>query len=93
MALKVVGSNPIIHPIKNPEAFASGIFYGVDNGIRRGRPERSEGKKHAGGMFFSPGENPGAFDGIPVRGCWQMRNRYRSKKTRGFRLGYFLWGG
>ena len=36
-------------PHKNPEAFASGIFYGVDNGIRRERPDRREGKKHAGG--------------------------------------------
>ena len=37
----------------------------------KGRPERSEGKKHAGGMFFSPWENPCAFDGTP-EGCWQM---------------------
>ena len=27
-------------------------------GIRRGRPHRRWGKKHAGGMFFRPGENP-----------------------------------
>ena len=28
------------------------------NGTRRERPDRREGKKHAGGMFFSSGESP-----------------------------------
>jgi len=37
----------------------------------KGRPEQSEGKKHAGGMFFSPWENPGTADGIQS-GCWQL---------------------
>ena len=60
----------------------------MDNGIRRGRPERSEAKKHAGGMFFSPGENPGTFDGIPARGCWQMCNKIHTF-PRGFASGIF----
>ena len=48
-----------------------GFLHGVDNGIRRGRPHRRRGKKHAGGMFFRPGENPWAGDGIP-EGCWLL---------------------
>lgn len=34
------------------------LFFSIGFGIRRGRPHRRWGKKHAGGMFFSPGENP-----------------------------------
>jgi len=37
----------------------------VDNGIRRERPDRREGKKVSSGHFFSSGENPGTNDGIP----------------------------
>ena len=37
VALKIVGSSPISHPIKNPLRFAGGIFYRVADGmIKRG---------------------------------------------------------
>ena len=72
MALKVVGSNPIIHPRNETEAFASVFsFLGWIKWDSKGRPERSEGKKVSGGHFLSLWENPGAADGIPM-GCWQL---------------------
>ena len=42
----------------NKNAAFGRLFYWRRVGIRRGRPLRSRGKKHAGGMFFRPGENP-----------------------------------
>ena len=51
------------------------LLFSGDNGIRRERPDRREGKKHAGGMFFSSGENPGAADGIP-EGCWPLYHMF-----------------
>ena len=47
-------------PHKETLRFAGGFLYGifVDNEIRRERPAQRAGKKHAGGMFFSSGENP-----------------------------------
>ena len=69
MALKIVGSSPIIHPMKKALASASAFFRGV-NGTRRGRPNRREGKKVSGGHFFSPGESPCTADGSRY-GCWR----------------------
>ena len=67
-------------PHKNPEAFASGIFYGVDNGLdSKGRQPQRGCKKVSGGHFFSPWENPCGFDGTP-EGCWQ-RCRFKIRTT------------
>ena len=33
-------------------------FFWCERWDSKGRPERSEGKKHAGGMFFRPWESP-----------------------------------
>ena len=51
MALKVVGSNPIIHPIKNAEAKAS-VFFMAIMGFER--PLR----KQSGGLFLGRGRIP-----------------------------------
>ena len=46
MALKVVGSTPIIHPIKESLRFAEGFFYGVDDkGVEEGGPTEGRVKK------------------------------------------------
>ena len=38
-------------------------------GLEEGGIAVRRGKKHAGDMFFSPGESPNEQDGIP-QGCW-----------------------
>jgi len=61
-----LATNPIIHlPLRG------GIFLWGEYGIRKGGLSGAKIKKHAGGMFFSPWENPGAADGIP-EGCRQL---------------------
>ena len=51
------GSNPSSSAKKKPTPFGVGFFLPSDSGFEEdGRAKR--GKKHAGGMFFSPGENP-----------------------------------
>ena len=87
MALKVVGSTPIIHPIKESLRFAEGFFYGVDDGSRRGRPDRREGKKVSGGHFFSPGETPWMADGTPKE-CWRSSIKEDVRPLR-FAEGFF----
>ena len=51
-------------PHKNPEAFASGIFYGVDNGIRKAGLSKAK-VKSVRWTLFRPWENPWKVDGIP----------------------------
>ena len=46
--------------------FGSPFLFGLV-GIRRGRPVQSDGKKHAGGMFFSPGGESFGFRTHPLR--------------------------
>ena len=61
---EVVGSSPA-SVTKKEALHKECFFFSGDNGIRRERPDRREGKKHAGGMFFSSGENPWKADGTP----------------------------
>ena len=42
-------------PHKNPEASASGIFYGVDNGIRRGSLSEAKAKNMPVACFLARG--------------------------------------
>lgn len=60
MALKIVGSSPIIHPIKNKHPFRVLIFYGIRwiMGLEESGPPVRAGKKVSGGHFFSSGESP-----------------------------------
>ena len=60
VALKIVGSSPIIHPIKITPSVRMVLFLWnpVNNGTRRERPARRAGKKVSGGHFFSSGESP-----------------------------------
>ena len=51
------GSNPDT-PTKRKAHLQRWAFLLVFVGIRRGLPSHRDGKKYAGGMFFSPGENP-----------------------------------
>ena len=65
VALKIVGSSPIIHPIKKKHSYWSASFLWNGYRIRRERPTRRVGKKVSGGHFFSSGENPRKADGTP----------------------------
>ena len=72
MALKIVGSSPIIHPIKNPFRFAEGIFYGVTLGLEESGPTEGRVKKCPVDTFLARGRVPGdpaaarrAVDGSP----------------------------
>ena len=49
MALKIVGSSPIIHPIKQRHPIGMPLFYGMDIGLERRK------RKHASGMFSRRG--------------------------------------
>ena len=49
MALKIVGSSPIIHPIKQTHPIGMPLFYGMDIGLERRK------RKHASGMFSRRG--------------------------------------
>ena len=52
MALKVVGSNPIIHPIKIKDTFSGILYFYALNGIRKAV------KKTCRWHVFRPWENP-----------------------------------
>ena len=58
MALKVVGSNPIIHPIKTTGTLWVPVIF-MDNGIRKAV------KKTCRWHVFRPWENPWKADGTP----------------------------
>ena len=58
MALKVVGSNPIIHPIKTTGTLWVPVIF-MDNGIRKAV------KKTCRWHVFRPWENPSKTDGTP----------------------------
>ena len=49
VALKIVGSSPIIHPIKQRHPIGMPLFYGMDIGLERRK------RKHASGMFSRRG--------------------------------------
>ena len=54
MALKVVGSNPIIHPIKK-DTQPGVFFYGMGMGFERPPPVRTLVEKVSGGHFLGRG--------------------------------------
>ena len=60
MALKIVGSSPIIHPIKIEPSVRMVLFLWnpADNGTRKGGRGEAEVKKCPVGTFFSPWESP-----------------------------------
>ena len=58
MALKVVGSNPIIHPRKKNRSKWIGSFF-CDNGIRKSDPTAGRVKKCPGDTFLARGRVPG----------------------------------
>ena len=82
VALKIVGSSPIIHPIKITPSVRMVLFLWnpVNNGTRRERPARRAGKKVSGGHFFSSGESPMAF-GTQSVGLWSESHIF-SRKIR-----------
>ena len=49
MALKIVGSSPIIHPIKQRHPIGMPLFYGMDTGLERAL------RKQSGGLFLARG--------------------------------------
>ena len=48
-----------------------GLFW-CERWDSKGRPERSEGKKHAGGMFFRPWESP--FSKKKSKQWWRVKS-------------------
>ena len=81
MALKVVGSNPIIHPIKTNPIHSDGVCFYLVVWDSKGRPERSEGNKQSGGLFLRVWENPWKADGTPqgVLVAFHLSDAFRSK--------------
>ena len=66
VSLKEINSSSLTSlppPIKTPPS--GGCFYWWSRGESKGRPWRSQGKKHAGGMFLSPWENPSVSERSP----------------------------
>ena len=77
MALKVVGSNPIIHPIKTGDIFGYLLFlYGLGNIMGFERPLR----KQSGGLFLGRGRIHGTQAAVP-----------KSRRQVSFFVLHILW--
>ena len=83
MALKIVGSSPIIHPIKKDRCKCIGLSLWGGLGLERAL------RKHAGGMFLARGRVPGFPNAV-------RKDRGREAEVRRRRLSWVLlslWNG
>ena len=81
MALKVVGSNPIIHPIKITPIHADGCYFYALNGIRKAGTSAHTGVKSVRWTLFRPWESPSKPGRIRY-GCGSALKMIRSARRQ-----------